>query len=327
MKKSMNAALGAGLAVAMLMPLGSALAQDGAYPSKPITLVVPFPAGGVVDIVGRAVGDKLGAALKTTVVVDNRPGAGGTLGAGVAANAKPDGYTLFLGGSATHVFAPSLYKNMNYDPVKSFAPLGLISTSPLVVVVNPNVKANNVPELVKTMKDAKDKANYGTNGNGTFPHLATELFKQANKLQTVHVPYGGGPAAMTALVRNDVQMSINHVAVVQGMIKAGKIRPLATTGAERSRSFPDLPTLTEAGIPLEAKTWWGLFAPKQTPQPVIDKLAAALNAAMANESLRAQLLAQGEEPATATPEQLAGRIDAETAKWSKVIRDAKISLD
>lgn len=327
MKTLKKATLGASLVASMLMPMGSSFAQDGAYPSKPITLVVPFPAGGVVDIVGRAVGEKLGAALKTTVIVDNRPGAGGTLGAGIAANAKPDGYTIFLGGSATHVFATSLYKNLSYDPVKSFAPLGLISTSPLVVVVNQNVKANNVPELVKYLRDARDKANYATNGNGTFPHLATELFKQANKLQTVHIPYGGGPAAMTALIRNDVQMSINHIGVVNGMVKAGKIRPLATTGSERARNFPDLPTLTELGIPVEAKTWWGLFAPRQTPQPVIDKLAAALHSAMGNEALRGQLLAQGEEPTTATPDQVATRIDAETSKWSKVIKDSKISLD
>ena len=317
-----------GAVTALLLGMSGAWAQDQDYPSKPITLVVPFPPGGVVDIIGRLVSEKLGASMKATVIVENRPGAGGTIGAGMAARAKPDGYTLLLGGSATHVFAPLLYARLGYNPLKDFAAIGQISASPLAVVVSPTIQVNTLPELISYLKANGNKVNYGSNGNGTFPQLAQELLKQQYNLQTTHVPFGGGPAVMTALIRGDIAMSINHIAVVQGMVKSGKLKAIATTGKERTPAFPDLPTFEEAGVKgFEANTWFGLFAPHGTPQPIIAKLGAELKAALANETLRTQLLKQGEEAKTSTPQELDNRIEVESAKWAKVIKDAKIVID
>jgi len=317
-----------GAVAALVLGMSGAWAQAQDYPSKPITLVVPFPPGGVVDIIGRLVGEKLGTSMKATVIVENRPGAGGTIGAGVVARAKPDGYTLLLGGSATHVFAPLLYTRLAYNPLKDFAAIGQISASPLAVVVSPAVQANTLPELINYLKANGSRVNYGSNGNGTFPQLAQELLKQQYNLETTHVPFGGGPAVMTALIRGDIAMSINHIAVVQGMVKSGKLKAIATTGKERTPAFPDLPTFEEAGVKgFEANTWFGLFAPQGTPQPIIAKLGAELKAALATETLRTQLLKQGEEAKTSTPQELDNRVEVESAKWAKVIKDARIVID
>lgn len=305
-----------------------AWAQDAAYPARPVTVIVPFPAGGVVDIVARIATEKMGQAMNATFVIENRPGAGGTIGASAVARAKPDGYTLLVGGSATHIFAPLLYRNLPYEPMKSFVPIGQISSSPLVVVVGSKTPAASVPELVSMLKTSGDKANYGSNGNGTFPHLAAELFKQAARLETTHVPYSGGPAAVTALVRGDVVMSINHIAVVQGMVKSGQLRAIATTGRERSAAFPDLPTLTEAGMKdLEANAWFGLFAPAGTPKQIVERLGAELAAALMNEGVRARFVMQGEESRFSPPQLFGPYLEGELAKWSNVIKDARISLD
>jgi tripartite-type tricarboxylate transporter receptor subunit TctC len=182
--------------------------SEGAFPSQPVTLVVPFPAGGVVDLVARRVGQKMSVALSTTVIVENKPGAGGTLGAAYVSKAKADGYTLLVGGAATQVFGPALYKTVKYDALHSFAPIGQISSGPLVVLVNAAGPIQTIPELLAFLRTNGARAFYGSNGNGTFPHLATELFKQAHGLATAHVPYSGGPAAMTALVTNDIALSI-----------------------------------------------------------------------------------------------------------------------
>jgi len=300
--------------------------QDS-YPGKPITIICPFPAGGVVDVISRIVAEKMGASMKTTVVVENRTGAGGTIGAGAVARAAPDGYTLLMGGSATHVFAPSLYKNLTYHPMKSFAPIGQISASPLVIVVGSKTQASTVPELVDLLKKSGDKANYASNGPGTFPQISAELFKQANGLQTTHVPYNGGPAAVTALLQGDATMSINHIAVIQGMVKAGKLKAIATTGNERAEAFPNLPTLGEQGMKLEANTWFGLFAPAGTPKPVIDRLSAELAAALTDEAVRARLAQSGEEGRILPPERFGPYVESEMGKWGKVIRDTKIAID
>ena len=315
--------------IACLMGAATAtFAQEPGYPTKPITLVVPFPAGGVVDIIGRLVAESMAASLKSTVVVDNKPGAGGTVGAAAVARAKPDGYTVLLGGSATHVFGPSLYTNLTYDPIKGFAPIGQISSGPLVVVVGSKTHAQTVSELVTALKGSGDTANYGSNGNGTFPHLAGELFKQANQLRTVHVPYGGGPAVVTALISGDLVMSINHIPVVQGMVKSGKLKAIATTGTVRSSAFPDLPTLSEAGMKgFEANAWFGLFAPAGTPAPIVERLSAALAAALKDESVRTRLLAQGDEPSFKDPRAFGGYVDSELVRWTKVIKAAKVTID
>jgi tripartite-type tricarboxylate transporter receptor subunit TctC len=219
-----------------------AAAQDR-FPARPVTLVVPFPPGGVVDLVARAVGPKMAVALGVPVVIDNKAGAGGTIGAAFVAKARPDGYTLLLGGSATQVFGPALYKKLPYDAKKDFAPIGQISSGPLVLVTGAKVPAMDVPQLTKYLKAQGVRAFYGSNGNGTFPHLAAELFKQANQLPSAHIPYSGGAATITALVAGDITYSINHIPVVQGMVRSERLRALATTGRKRSVAFPNLPTL------------------------------------------------------------------------------------
>lgn len=309
-----------------LLAASPAWPQDG-YPSKPVTIVCPFPVGGVVDIIARIVAEKMGANMKATVVVENKPGAGGTIGAALVARAAPDGYTLLMGGSATHVFAPSLYKNLAYDPMRSFAVIGQVSASPLVLVIGSRTPASTVPELVDILRKSGDKANYASNGSGTFPHLAGELFKQANGLQATHIPYSGGPAAVTALIQGDVTMSINHIAVVRGMVQSGKVKAIATTGRERAAAFPDLPTLVESGMSIEANTWFGLFAPAGTPKAITDRLGTELAKALKDEAVRARLAQSGEESRFTAPEAFDPYVAGELAKWSKVIRDAKIAVD
>jgi tripartite-type tricarboxylate transporter receptor subunit TctC len=272
-------------------------AQD-TFPSRPVSIVVPFPAGGVVDVVARTVGQKMSAALGQPVVIENKPGAGGTIGAAYVSRAKPDGYTILLGGSATQVFGPALYKKLQYDAGKDFAPIGQISSGPLVLVTGSKVPATDVPQLTKYLKAQGVRAFYGSNGNGTFPQLAAELFK------------------------------INHIPVVQGMVKAGKVRALATTGKKRSVAFPDLPTLDEAGMKgFEANAWWGLFAPAGTPPDVVKKLNDALAVALKDPAVRAKLEQQGDEVAYSTPKDFGAYVQAETAKWTKVVKIADLRLD
>lgn len=302
-------------------------AQDK-YPSRPVTIVVPFPAGGVVDVVARMVGQKMSAGLGAPVVVENKPGAGGTIGATHVARARPDGHTILLGGLATQVFGPALYKNLQYDAQKDFVPVGQISSGPLVLVTGSGVPATDVPQLTRYLKDQGVRAFYGSNGNGTFPQLAAELFKQANQLSSAHIPYSGGPATLTALIAGDIAYSINHIPVVQGMVKAGRVRALATTGKRRSVAFPSLPTLDEAGMKgFEANAWWGLFAPAGTPADVVEKLNGALAAALNDQSVRAGLEAQGDEASYSTAKDFGTYVNAESAKWTKVVRRADLSVD
>jgi tripartite-type tricarboxylate transporter receptor subunit TctC len=304
-----------------------AWAQDK-FPSRPVTLVVPFPAGGAVDFVARAVGPRLAAALGVPVIVENKAGAGGTIGAAFAAKAKPDGTTLLLGGAATQVFSPALFKKLQYDAKKDFAPIGQISSGPLVLVTGAKVPATDVPQLLRHLKDIGARAFYGSNGNGTFPHLAAELFKQANQLPSAHIPYSGGPAALTALVAGDVAYSINHIPVVQGMVKSGRLRALATTGAKRSVVFPDLPTLSESGMKgFEANAWWGLFAPAGTPPEIVQTITEALATALRDPALRTTLEAQGDEVSYSTPKDFAAFVNAESTRWTKVVKTADIQLD
>jgi len=313
-------------AAAAMLAAPGAWAQDG-YPSRSITIICPYPAGGVVDIISRIVAEKMGANMKATFIVENKSGAGGTIGAATAARAAPDGYTLLMGGSATHVFAPSLYKSLAYDPMKSFVPIGQVSASPLVIVIGSKTPASTVPELVDLLKKSGEQANYASNASGTFPHLAGELFRQANQLRTTHIPYNGGPAAVTALLQGDVTMSINHIAVVQGMVKSGKLKAIATTGRERADAFPNLPTLRELGMNIEANTWFGLFAPAGTPRPIVERLSAELANALKDDAVRARLAQSGEEARFIAPAAFAPYVEGEIAKWGKVIREAKIAID
>jgi tripartite-type tricarboxylate transporter receptor subunit TctC len=311
-------------AAACAAPVG---AQDR-FPARSVTIVVPFPPGGVVDIVARTVGQKMAGPLGVPVVVENKAGAGGTIGATFVARAKPDGYTLLLGGAATQVFSPALYTKLQYDAKKDFAPIGQISSGPLVLVTGSKVPATDIPQLTQYLKSQGVRAFYGSNGNGTFPHLAAELFKQANKLPSAHIPYSGGPGALTALIAGDIAYSINHIPVVQGMVKAGKLRALATTGRNRSVAFPDLPTLDEAGMKgFEANAWFGLFAPAGTPPETVQALNEALAVALKDPGVRAALEKQGDEVSHSNPKDFAAFVNAESTTWTKVVRTADLRLD
>jgi tripartite-type tricarboxylate transporter receptor subunit TctC len=307
---------------------GPVLAVDATYPTRPITLVVPAPPGGVVDVVARLIGDRLAEALKTTVVIDNKPGAGGTLGAAVASRAAPDGYTLMVGGGATQVFGPAMYAKPGYDAQKGFVPVAQFSSGPLVVLVDAKDPAKDLASLIAALKAAGPKANYGNNGNGSLPHLAGELFKQVNGLQYMQVPYRGGPEVVTSLLGGDLTFSINHIPVVKPALDGGRLRALATTGAVRSPAFPNLPTVAEAGISgFEATAWFGLFAPAGTPPGIVDTLTRAVANVLRRDDVRARLAAQGDEVAYRDPHDFAAFIQSERERWTPLIKAARISAD
>jgi tripartite-type tricarboxylate transporter receptor subunit TctC len=315
------------LAFALLVngALGAARAADE-YPAKPISIVVPYPAGGVVDIVGRLVAEKIGGPLGKRVIVENKPGAGGTIGAAQVARAAPDGYTLLLAGAATHVFAPLLYKSVPYDPIKGFTPISQLTAGPLVLVVNASLPPKNLAEFISYVRANGEKVNYSSNGKGTFPHLAVELLKQAANLNPTHVPYNGGPPAILALVAGDTAFSINHIPNVQAQVKAGKLRALATTGLARSSSFADLPTFDEAGFKgFETSAWFGLFAPPGTSKAIVDRLSREAIDAIKSKDLRDKLALQGDEPVGSAPPVFANYIRGEIAKWTGVVRNAGIT--
>lgn len=315
--------------LACVFPGTYAVADAGSgYPARPITLVVPFPPGGVVDIVGRIVADRLGSAIGEKVIVKNVTGAGGTIGAMHVADAAADGYTLLLGGAATQVFGPAVYRNLSYDPVKSFEPIVQISAEPLVLVVSEKMPVKSYQELLSYIKTRGDAVNFASNGAGTFPHLCGELWKQAAGLKATHIPYPGGAQAMLALLGGDVTFSINHMPVVLPQIRAGKVRPLATTGVNRSPLFPELPTFREMGSPeVEASAWWGLYAPAGTPGPIIERLNTAMNGILKSTELRKKFLEMGDEVVGGSPQQLASYQQRELAKWPKVIKAADVKVN
>ncbi|HTQ73652.1 MAG TPA: tripartite tricarboxylate transporter substrate binding protein [Burkholderiales bacterium] len=297
------------------------------YPSKPIRLIVPFAAGGGNDNVARLVGRRLGETLGQPVVVDNRPGAGGVLGAELAAKAPPDGYTLFLGGVGSHAINPNLIENLPYDPIRDFAPVELLAQAPLVLVVHPSVPARDVAELVAYARRNPGKLNFASNGNGSSSQLAAVMFESMAGIEMVHVPYKGLSPALTDLLSGQVQLMFSSVVAIVPHVKAGKVRGLATTGAKRLALLPGLPTIAESGFPgYEASSWYGILAPAGTPRDIVTKLNAELSKALEQPEVRNSLLAEGAEPAGGTPEQFAAHIRAEKERLGKIIRDAKIRL-
>jgi len=301
-----------------------ALAQ--AYPSKIIHLIVPYPPGGVVDITGRLLADQLGKELGGTVIVENKPGASGTIGAAAVAHAAPDGYTILLSGAATHAFAPWLFKELQYDPVKDFVPVTQLTEGPLALCVNAVSPVTDLSGFINMLKTKGNTINYASNGSGTYPHLSVELLKQVVHVQPVHVPYKGGGQAVTALIAHEIQFSQNHIPVVLPHVKSGRLRVLATTGATRSGTFPNVPTLKEAGFDVEASAWFGLFAPAGTPRAVVNRLYEATAAAAKATNLREKLTAQGDEIVVEGPDKFLAYQLAELEKWKKVIAQAGLKL-
>ncbi|CAN0004805.1 unnamed protein product [Phaeothamnion confervicola] len=312
------------LAHVLAFAMGTANAQS----DKPVSIIVPFPPGGVVDVVGRLLADGMSSAMGARVIVENRPGAGGTIGATAVAKAAPDGRTLLLGGAATHVFSPLLYPNLAYTPERSFAPVSQVSTGPLVLVLPSGSVVSTMGEFLALAKTQGDRLNYASNGSGTYPHLAAELFRRAVGGKFVHVPYAGGSQAGVALASGEVGFSINHIPVVLPFIKSGKVRAIATTGTKRSASFPDLPTFGESGLKgYEASPWFGVFAPAGTPPAAIDKLSGVITKVVTSGTFRERLAAYGDEAVGGSPQELDALLRSELAKWPTVVRDAEVKAN
>jgi tripartite-type tricarboxylate transporter receptor subunit TctC len=307
--------------LAALALAAPASAQD--YPNRPITLVVPFPPGGSTTIVARIVADKMSEALGQSIVVDNRGGAGGTIGTRAVSKAAPDGYTILLGYTGTLAIGPSLYANAGYDPRKDFVPIGRIGTAPNTLVVHPSTPANSVAELIAHAKANVGKVYYGSAGIGTVSHVCGEYFATAAGVKIAHIPYKGTGPAITDLLGGHIPMAFAPVPATHENAKAGKLRMLAVTSAVRSTLLPDVPTIAETALPgFEAVLRYGFVAPPATPPAIIARLNAALNTALASPDVRARLAVDGAEPLPSTPAEYAADIDREETQWSKVVKES-----
>ncbi len=309
------------LAIAVMTQM--AFAQ--AYPTKPIRLLVPQAPGGGNDTIARMVGQKVSAALKQQVVVDNRAGAGGLIAADAVAKAAPDGYTLLLGNVATLTIIPNMEKKAPYDPIKDFQPVSLIALAPLLIVVHPSVAATNVEQLIALAKAKPNQLRYASNGVGSSTHLATELFKVMTDTQMKHIPYKGLTPAMTDLLSGDAQLMFSSAVAMMPHVKAGKLRALATTGAKRSPGLPDVPTVAEAGVPdYEAGSWYGIVAPAGTPRPIVDALNREIAAATRSADIADRLALEGVVPVGGSPEEFATHIKKELGRMAKVVKAADL---
>jgi tripartite-type tricarboxylate transporter receptor subunit TctC len=302
-----------------------ALAQ---YPERPVRVVVPFPAGGGGDTLARTVTNRLALELKQPIVVDNRAGAGGNLGAEIAAHSAPDGYTLLYGTNGTHAINQSLYRKIPFDPQKDFAPISRLTRIAAILVVNPALPVNSVAELIAYAKKNPGKVTFASAGNGTTSHLAGELFKSSTGVDIVHVPYKGGAPAITDLIGGQVNMMIEVMPNAYQHVKGGKIRALAVTTAQRSAVAPDIPTLVESGVAgFEVSAWDGLWAPAGTPQPIIDRLNEAVRKSLEDPAIKDALFQRGAEPVPSTPSALAAHVASETARWAKVVKESGATVE
>jgi tripartite-type tricarboxylate transporter receptor subunit TctC len=309
------------IATALIAALGTSAARAQDYPSRPITLVVPFPPGGSTTIVARIVADKMSEALGQSIVVDNRGGAGGTVGSRAVAKSAADGYTILLGYTGTLAIGPTLYGNVGYDPRSDFEPIGRIATAPNTLVVHPSLPVHSVPELIAYGKANPGKLNYGSAGIGTVSHVCGEYFATAAGIKITHVPYKGTGPAIIDLLGGHIPMAFAPVPATHENATSGKLRMLAVTSAVRSTLLPDVPTIAETALPgFEAVLRYGLVAPAGTPRAIIAKLNTALNAALTSDDVRARLALDGAEPLPSTPADYGGDIDREETQWSKVVK-------
>ena len=312
------------LALAACAPLMLAqLAGAQQYPTKPVRMVVPFPPGGGTDIMARTIALKLTESLNTQVVVDNRGGAGGTIGTDLAAKAAPDGYTLLLGSVSTISINPSLYKKLPFDTLTDLAPISLMASTPSMLVVTTGLPAKSVKELIALAKAKPGQLNFSSAGSGTSHHLGGELFKLMTGVDIVHIPYKGTAPAVTDLVAGQVSMMIANMPSVLPMVKAGKLRALAVTSLKRSPTTPDLPTVAESGIPgFEVDVWYGVLTTGRTPKTIIARINADMKKILAAADVRERLAAQGAEAVSSSPEEFATRIKADITKWAKVVKNS-----
>ena len=305
--------------------LGAAQAQD--YPTRPVRIVVPFPAGGTTDILTRAIAQKLSEEWKQPVVVDNKPGGGANIGADNAVRSPADGYTLLMASTA-HSINVSLYPKMTYDPVKDFSPITLVAETASVLVVHPSVPGTNVKELIEHLKSRSAPLSYSSAGNGSQPHLSTEMFKMMSGTQLVHVPYKGGPQAMTDLIAGHVAVSFATAPSAVQNVKTGKIKALGVSTSRRISALPDVPTLAESGLPgFDASGFFGLVGPPNLPPALVAKINAAVVKIIKEPAMSKYLSEQGADPITSTPAEYASLIKDEVAKWGKVVKASGAQID
>jgi len=317
-------AAAAALIPALALP---AYAQD--WPGgKTVTVVVPAPGGGGTgDSIARVIAEELAKRLKTPVVIDNKPGANGNIGAAAAAAAAPDGYRLLFSWAGTLAVNPSLYKSLTFDPQKDFVPIVLIADVPNILVVNNDLPAKDLAEFTRYAQANPGKLNYGSTGQGSSMHLAAELYSRETGTKMVHVPYNAPGTATTNLMAGDIQLMFQLIPGIAGQVKGGKVRAIAIMASARSPALPDVPTTAELGAPkLMSSTWFALLAPKGTPAPIVERLNAEVNAILKDEAVRKRLSDMGATPLGSTPKQLADHLAAETVKWGNVVREAKIEV-
>jgi tripartite-type tricarboxylate transporter receptor subunit TctC len=302
--------------------MGSALAAD-AYPDKPLTMIVPFSAGGTTDILARIVGQALGQELGQTIIIENKPGAGGNIGAQQASRAKADGYTLFMGTVGTHAINQALYKKLPYDPAKDFAPLSRVANVPNLLVAHPSRPYKTVQEMIAYAKKHPGEVTYGSPGSGASPHVSGALFQSMTGAELTHVPYKGSAPAISDLLGNQIAVMFDNMPSAIQHVRSGKLRPIAVTTAKRSPELPDVPTIAEAGVPgYEATSWFGLWAVAGTPAPILTKLQTALTKVLKDPAVAKKIADQGGEVVIETPAQFDAFIKSEAAKWGKVVKES-----
>jgi tripartite-type tricarboxylate transporter receptor subunit TctC len=317
------------LATAALLPVASAVRGAGEeYPDKPVRLVVPFPPGGGADNLARAIMPKVSQALGRPIIIDNKPGAGGNVGAELVAGAPPDGYTLLYGTNGTHSINQALYRNLRFDPIKDFAPVSRMTEIAAMLVVNPQLPVLTTTQLIRYAKANPGKVNFASAGNGTTSHLSGELFRTMAGIDIVHIPYRGGAAALADLVSGQVQMMIDVMPNVYPLAKDGRIRGIAVSTAVRFPGAPELPTISESGVAgFESSAWDGVLAPAGTPEPVVAKLNAAIRSALADAELVETLKSRGARPVAGTPQEFAQHIVESTRKWAAVVKASGARID
>jgi len=317
------------LATAALLPVASAVRATGEdYPDKPVRLVVPFPPGGGADNLARAIMPKVSHALGRPIIIDNKPGAGGNVGAELVAGAPPDGYTLLYGTNGTHSINQALYRNLRFDPIKDFTPVSRMTEIAAMLVVNPQLPVLTTTQLIRYAKANPGKVNFASAGNGTTSHLSGELFRTMAGIDIVHIPYRGGAAALADLVSGQVQMMIDVMPNVYPLAKDGRIRGIAVSTAVRFPGAPELPTISESGVAgFESSAWDGVLAPAGTPEPVVAKLNAAIRIALADPELVETLKSRGARPVAGTPQEFAQHIVESTRKWAAVVKASGARID
>jgi tripartite-type tricarboxylate transporter receptor subunit TctC len=313
-------------ALILLALAGTAYSQD--YPAKPIRIIVPASPGGAADILSRTIAQKLADAWGQQVIVDNRTGASGIIGAELAAKSPADGYTLMMGFAGNMAVNPSLFAKLPYDSVKDFAPVSLVALSPLMLVANPAVPARSVSEFIALAKARPGQLNFASTGNGSTQHLSAELFKSMAGIDITHIPYKGSSLAYPDLISGQVSLMFDNMLSLLPYARSGKVRALAVTGDRRSPAMPELPTIAEAGVPgYAAVGWYGVFAPAGTDARIVNKLSAEIYRILKLPEVNERLLGLGAEPAGSTPEEFAAHISAEIAKWAKVVKDSGARID